>query len=210
MKKAPAFVPNSKDNMHCVNAVFRMVHRYYFGSDLSWREIDRITHAVRGKAIWTFVGETWLAKKRLSVSAIEQVDYKKLSAEGPAYLTKVVGKKNATYYLEKSNIASVIRYIPEYLKYVHTENRAATVEDIITFLKAGNLVGAEINPNILNHKKGFDLHLVLIYGFDRGHFLLHDPGLPPRPARRVPVAEFEKSFSYRGAGRGIDIFGKPD
>lgn len=38
MKTIP-FIENSKDNMHCVNAVFRMVHQYFFGKDLTFPPI---------------------------------------------------------------------------------------------------------------------------------------------------------------------------
>ena len=65
MKKIPPFIANSKDGMHCVNAVFRMVHKHFLGRDLSWKEIDELTKAVTGKGTWTFVGEMEFAKRGL-------------------------------------------------------------------------------------------------------------------------------------------------
>ena len=38
MKQIP-FVSNHRDNMHCVNAVFKMVHQYYFGGDLPGKKL---------------------------------------------------------------------------------------------------------------------------------------------------------------------------
>lgn len=207
MKSVP-FVPNSKDGMRCVNAVFRMVHRYYFGNDLTWKEIDSLTHAISGKGTWTFVGEMEFAKKRLDVENIEPVDYEKLHKEGVSYLTRVVGKDTANFYLTKSNIASVLKYIPEYLKTVRHETRRASVEEIIEYLKQGDLIGVEINPRILNKKPGFSLHFVLLYDFTGKHIVLHDPGLPPIKGRKITIDEFNQCFNFLGANGGITIFRK--
>lgn len=206
MRKDIPFVSNSSDNMHCVNAVFRMVHQYFFGKDLTWKEIDTLTHAVPAKATWTFVGEMEFAKKGLEVINIEPVDYKLLYKEGVGYLSNVVGKKTAEYYFQKSNIASVIQLIPEYLEYVKHETRRSSIDEIITFLKQGFLIGTEVNSETLNKKNGFDLHFVLLYDFDKENIILHDPGLPPIKKRKVSREEFKKCFAYEGANQGITLF----
>lgn len=207
MKSVP-IISNSKDGMGCVNAVFRMVHKYYFGSDLTWKEIDTLTHAIPGKGTWTFVGEMEFAKKGLDVINIEPVDYQQLYKEGVNYLTKVLGKETANFYLTKSNIVSVLKYIPEYLKTVKHETRRANVEEIIKYLKQGDLIGVEINSTILNKKPGFSLHFVLLYGFTGKHFILHDPGLPPIKGRKITMDEFNQCFNFPGANGGITIFRK--
>lgn len=208
MQKTPPFIPNSKDDMHCVNAVFRMVYKYYIGKDFTWKELDKLTKTIPGKATWTFIGEMEFAKRGIEVTNIEPVDYEQLYQEGVTYLTNIVGKDTADYYLQKSNIASVLKYIPEYLSYVHHETRRATIDEIINLLKAGNLIGAEVNSTILNDKPGFSLHFVLLYDFDGKHIILHDPGLPPIKARHVSLKEFDQCFNFPGANGGITIFRK--
>lgn len=202
----PPFIKNSGDDMHCVNAVFRMVYKHFFDKDFTWEEIDKLTKAISGKATWTFVGEMEFAKRGLQVKNIEPVNYKKLHKEGVNYLTKILGKDTANYYLEKSNIVSVIKYIPEYLKNVRHETRRASINEIVQFLKEGNLIGAEVNSRILNHKPGFSLHFILLYGFDGKNIILHDPGLPPIEARKITLEEFDKCFNFKGANGGIIIF----
>ncbi len=208
MKKAPPFVQNSADDMHCVNAVFRMISKHLLHRDFTWKELDRLTKAIPGKATWTFVGEMEFAKRGLKVKNIEPVDYEKLYKEGANYLTKIMGKDTSDYYLKKSNIASVIKYIPAYLKHVEHETRRATTKEIVTLLQKGNLIGAEINSRILNHEPGFSLHFVLLYDFDGKHIILHDPGLPPIKARKVSLEEFDKCFNFKGANGGITIFAR--
>jgi len=207
MKTVP-FVKNSKDNLHCVNAVFRMVHQYFFGTDLTWKEIDRSTKAIQGKATWTFIGEMEFAKKGLNVVNIEPIDYKKLYKEGVSYLTKNFGKNTADYYLKKSNIASVLKYIPKYLKIVKHETRRASIKEIIDFLKHGALIGAEVNSRIMNKKPGFGLHFILLYDFDDKYIILHDPGFPAIKSRKITIEEFDRCFNFKGANGGITIFSK--
>ncbi len=183
-----------------------MVHQYFFDSDLNWEEIDKLTKAIPGEATWTFVGEMEFAKKGLDVRNIEPVDYERLFKEGVAYLSEVVGKQNAEYYFNKSNIDSVIQYIPEYLKYVNHETRKSSLAEIIELLQQGYLIGAEVNSSILNKRDGFDLHFVLIYDADKEHIILHDPGLPPIESRKVSFREFDACFAYPGANQGITTF----
>ncbi|PIP53166.1 hypothetical protein COX08_02480 [Candidatus Beckwithbacteria bacterium CG23_combo_of_CG06-09_8_20_14_all_34_8] len=206
MKQIP-FVSNHRDNMHCVNAVFRMVHQCYFGKDLTWKEIDSMTMAIPGKATWTFIGEMEFAKKGLHVVNIEPVDYQKLHDEGVDYLKKILGNDTASYYLNKSNIVSVIKFIPQYLKVVYHETRRASLGEIVKFLKQGKLIGVEINSRILNHKAGFSLHFVLLYDLDKdNNIILHDPGLPPIKSRKITIIEFDQCFNFDGANGGVTVF----
>ena len=207
MKKIP-FVANSSDNMHCCPAVFRMLSKYYFDEDLNWREIDRIMKSVSRKGTWTFPGLTYFAKKGLKITSVEPVDYKKLYKDGPDYLRKVVGKDTADYYLDKSNIKSVIPFIPEFLKNVKHEIRKGSVNEITENLKDGFLVSVEVNSRILNNKPGFSLHYILLYDFDGRNIILHDPGLPPIKGRKITLKDFEKAFNFPGSNGGITIFSK--
>lgn len=207
MKKVPPFIQNSQDNTHCVNAVFRMVYKYYFNEDFTWEEIDELTKAIPGKSTWTLVGEMEFAKRGLKIINIELTDYEKLYREKEKYF-KNLDEKVADYHLQKSNILSVIKYIPEYLKYVKHETRRPTVQEIINLLKKGSLVGAEINAQVLNNRPGFSLHFVLLYGFDGKNILLHDPGLPPIKSRKVSLEEFDHCFNFAGANGGITVFEK--
>lgn len=200
------FVENHPDDMHCVSAVFRMIHQYYFGYDLSWGQIDELMKATAGKATWTFVGETEFAKKGLAVKNIEPLDYEKLHMEGMEYLKSIMNEDVYRYHQTKSNIQSVIPHIPAYLKHVTHETRKTLTKELIGELKKGNLVAVEVNARILNDLPGFNLHMVLLYGYDGKHIFLHDPGLPPRKARKVSVKKFEQCFNFMGANGAVTIF----
>lgn len=206
MNKKIPFIANANDDMHCVPAVFRMLHKYYFEKDLTWNEVDSLLKVTPGKGTWTFVGLTEFAKKGLDIVNIEPLDYEQLYKENVGYLRKIFGKDTANYYISNSNIESVIKYIPEFLKTVKQEARKATIDDIVNYLKQDALIGVEINSTILNSQGGFSLHYVLIYEYDGEYIHLHDPGLPPIEGRKVTINEFRKAFAFDGANEGITIF----
>jgi hypothetical protein len=207
MKNVP-FVANHKDNQHCVNAVYRMIHQYYLGTDLSWSQIDKISHAHKGKGTWTFPMETYLAKKGIHVCNIEPVDYRKLYAEGVDYLFEVMGEKMANYFIHRSNISHVLQYIPEYIRSVKHETRRSSMNDIIKLLQEGCLVAAEINMSIMNKTPGFDMHVVLLYDYADGKIIFHDPGLPPVEGRTITPEIFKECFRFAGANGAITYFSK--
>lgn len=208
MKAIPPFIENSPDDMHCVNAVFRMVLLHFGKNDMSWEEIDAKSKAIPGRGTWTVCGDIELVRQGIQVANIEPVDYVALHRDGVNYLTRVFGTETASYYLAKSNIAAVLGDIPEFLRLVRHENRSVTTAEIISTLtgKAHTLIGATINSGILNNKKKFALHYVLLYDFDGTYLHLHDPGLPAVRSRKVTVAEFESCFMYPGGNGGIEVF----
>ncbi len=208
MKKVPPFVANHEDDTHCVPAVFRMLNQHYFGEDFSWNEIDEIMKSIPNKGTWSFTGSTYLAKRGLNVTDVTLIDVKQLVINPKAYLTTLYGPEKVDYYLNKSNLLSVMQYMPEYLKYVKLETRASSTEEVIKHLNEGSIVTLELNPRILNNKPGYSLHYVLVYEFDGKNIYMHDPGLPPQESRKVPVEKFKESFEYAGANPSISIYKK--
>lgn len=208
MKKVPPFVANHEDDKHCVPAVFRMLHQYYFGQDLSWNEIDEIMRSVPDKGTWSFTGSTYLAKKGLDVTDIGSMDVNKLLADPKGYLPTLYSPEKVDYYLNKSNLLSIMQYLPEYLKYVKQKTRTSSTSEVTNYLKEGYLVTLELNPKILNNKPGFTLHYVLVYDFDGENIYMHDPGLPPLKSRKVTLEKFKVAFEYIGANPSISIYKK--
>ncbi len=208
MRTPPPFVSNSDDDMHCVTAVYRMLYSYFFGEEYTWEQIEDIARATAGKGTWTFVADSALARRGIVVTNIEPVDYEELHAQGPKYLRSLYGDKMADYYLERSNIAEVIQYIPDFLRLVHHETRKSNTKEVLGFVRAGKLVGVEVNSSILNKKKGFNLHFILLYDCTKTHVLFHDPGLPPKPSRKISIKRFKECFEHAGGSCSAHVYEK--
>lgn len=208
MNQIPPYVGNSDDDMHCVTAVYRMLYLHFFDEEYSWEQIEDIACATPGKGTWTFVADTALARRGIAVTNIEPVDYKALHDQGPKYLRGLYGDDMANYYIERSNIANVIKYIPDFLKVVHHETRKSNTREVCKLVKQGKLVGVEVNSSILNKQKGFNLHFVLVYDCTKTHVIFHDPGLPPIPSRKVTIAAFRKCFEHAGGSCSAHVYEK--
>ncbi len=206
MKHVP-FASNTPDGMRCVPAVYKMLYKYFLDEDLSWEDLDKLMKVIPRKGVWTFTALTDLAKRGVKIRHIEPVDYEKLHDQGVDYLYEVVGKETADYYVNKSNIASIIPEIPEFLKFVKTEIRKADIKEVIQALKENKLVSMEIDACRLNNTKGFSLHYVLVFGLDGNEVILHDPGLPALESRKVNIEELNHAFNFKGAGQSINIYG---
>ena len=185
-----------------------MIFKHFLNKDYSWNEIDTIGKAIPGKGTWTVPLAIAAAKHGIEVKNIERTDYKKLQSGGVTYLREAFGEKTATYYIERSNVASILDDIPEFLRLVPHESRKATIEEIGQYLNEGKLVAAEINSGALNNHDSFNLHLVLLYNTNGSNVTFHDPGLPPVPSRKITASEFIECFAYPGASQGIDVFSK--
>lgn len=205
--KNVSFVSNTSDGMRCVPAVFKMLYKYFLDEDLSWEDLDKLMKVIPGKGVWTFTALTDLAKRGVKIKHIEPVDYQKLFDQGVDYLYEVVGRETADYYINKSNIASIISEIPEFMKQVKVDIRKADIDEVISALKENKIVSMEIDACRLNDTKGFSLHYVLAFGLEDDHVVLHDPGLPATESRRVSIEKLNQAFSFEGAGQSINIYG---
>ncbi len=75
------------------------------------------------------------------------------------------------------------------------ENREPNLEDIKAGLNDGYLLRVTINACALDNKVGYEGHAVVITGYDDDFIILHDPGLPALPNRKVDINTFMDSWS---------------
>lgn len=207
--RAPYYA-NTADGTHCVQAVFRMVLKYFLPKrNFTWKELDALTKKQRGKGTWLLPGLARILRFGIRCVSIEAFDYRKLHAKGEEYVREMFRPTVAEWYLRNSNVLSMQKDIPRYLHVVQTENRQPTTLDIRRLLQSGYLVASDINAAILHHYHGYDSHLVLIIGFDRRNFIIHDPDSHPRPMQRVAFSLFRKAWSKAyGSGPNLVAFRK--
>ena len=204
------FYPNP-DETHCVQAVFRMVLKYFTWKEYSWEELDRMSHKVKDKGTWLFPALIEFAKLGIEIENVESFNYQKFYEEGEPYVRKYYRPVVANWYTKGSNLLDVKGFIPEYLKTVKNTIGSATIDDIEKYLTDGWLVACDVNAGVLVGEKGYDSHLVLVVGFDRGNLYLNDPYLPEESYkdRKVSKRLFQKAWSSAGEGtEGLTAFRK--
>lgn len=187
------FYPNTKDDTHCVQACFKSILKYFLNKNFSFKELDKLTKKAKGKGTWFFPMYLELSKIGFDVREIYEFDYVKYLSEGKNYLYKNFPKVKVEWYLKNSNLLDVKDYIRSALKVIKHENRKASLTDFERLFSDGYLVVSDINYFALQRKPGYASHAVVIYGFDRDNFYLHDPGLPPRKSLKVRKKLFQKA-----------------
>lgn len=202
------FFANRKDNTHCVQATLKMVLKYFLPEkNFNWKKLDRLSKYKEGLGTWLVPALIKFRKMGFKIVNIELFDYKKFYREGEEYIRKFDSPEVAEWYLRHSNLRHIKNDIPMFLKLIKTQNRLAKISDIINLLNKGYLVACDVNGNVLDGKNEYEGHSVLIIGYDKNNFILHEPGLPSRPNLIVTRKIFKKAWSKKyGSGPNLTAF----
>lgn len=174
-----------------------MVMKYFWSDkDYSWQQWEKISAKKKGLWTWPLAASIWLAKNGVEVRDIEKFDYQKFIKRGGGYLIELLGVKVGKAQIQHSDISQERRLAKAFIKSIKIEQRLPTIGDIRSLLKEGFIVVCNINARILNRKKGYAGHFVVITGFTQKCVILHDPGLPPFKDRKVSFQRFEKAWAY--------------
>lgn len=198
MLKIP-FYKNTRDSLHCFQACLKSVLKFYFPKkDYSFKYLDRITAHKKGKGTWVSAALLFLAKKDFDIVNIEIFDYKKFARIGEEYLKRFwtdevfQTQKRLSDFKNERKLAKIL--VKD--KRIRLEKRPATFKDIRLFFKKECILLCTINPYILESKKGYYSHLVVVTDLKKDTIIFHDPGLPPFKNRKVSIKSFMKAMCY--------------
>lgn len=195
-KKVP-FYGNTYDDTHCFQAALKMILGYYFpDEEYTWKELENISAKVEGLWTWPTAGLLYLQQKGLTIKIIEIFDSPRFVDEGEKYLLEFFGDDVGKEQIKYSDIPQERKLIKEALKLLDIEKRLPSVDDLIKLLNTGNILICNVNSKALNDQVGYVGHFVVLYDYQDGQFILHDPGLPPREARKVTADQFLKAWAY--------------
>lgn len=198
-KNEVPFYSNTGDGMHCVQASFRSMLKYFMpDKDYTWAELDAMSKKEPGKGTWWFPLLLEIQKMGMEITDISNFNLQRYYEQGEAYLRAAHSEEVANWMLERSNLVSVKKYIPSFLRAVDFQNRRATLDDLKILLNEGWLVGVDLNSRTLNDKAGYSSHMVVVFDAHHNTLWLHDPGLPPQQNREVSEDLFIKAWEYGG------------
>lgn len=191
------FFGNTDDDMHCFQAALRSVLAYLLPDRMyDWKELDEITAHAPSLYTWPLAGALYCASQGLKVHWIEAFDYGRFSREGYTYLVEFYGQEVADDQRKNSDIEAEMDRARQLLDVIDVEARIPAREDLVSHIKSGQPVIANVNSMALNDRQGYFGHFVVVKGIDENNVVLHDPGLPPKPSRYVSWRQFDQAWAY--------------
>ncbi|OGG12012.1 hypothetical protein A2Z00_03170 [Candidatus Gottesmanbacteria bacterium RBG_13_45_10] len=196
MKKVP-FYPNKKDDLHCYQATLRMILKYFLPErTFTFADLDDMTGFQKGYWTWPMRGALSLRALGFQVRDIEEFDYHRIATDPERYLIEYYGEQAGKEQIRFSDIPKCKRDAREFVKQIPIEYRIPDYTDIQDLLTQGYLIKCLVNSKILNRKKGYVGHFVVVFRCTDHSIYFHDPGIPPRKSRRVTKRVFEKAWGY--------------
>ena len=199
MKPYDADVPffANPDATHCFQAALKMVIASFRPTlDCSWALLDSVTGKVDGVGTWPFAGYTWLHEQGLDVANVELMDNARFAAQGEAYLAELYGPELAAAGVRGIDLMRVQREAAAFVDQVRQETRIPMMEDVCRTVASGGLVICNVNSRALNGREGYMGHFVVVKGFGDDGLVVHDPGPPSTPNRKVAFEAFERAWAY--------------
>jgi len=184
MIKVP-FYPNHEDDMHCEMSVYASILDFFLGKKYSWEQLEKLVGFKEGKAAWTVQPLPKMTELGLDISMIEPFDYQRYLKEGEKYLHTLYSQEEIDWYKKNSNILEMQKFIPKFLKTVNHQMRRATLVDVDAMLKQGRLIFMTVNSRALDDSPCFASHAILVFDKDGDDYIAHDPGLQPKPYRKI-------------------------
>lgn len=193
-KKVP-FVPNEPDDLHCLQAAYMMIAKYFDPNfDITMNEWSKIT--CFDKSTWESAGLLWFKENGYDVKRICLFNYVYFVKLGADYIIREYGQETADWQTKNSNIPEEMKRAEKLIASVDIERREPTSNDIRAMLGDGYLVRLLVNSNKLKGVSGYTGHSVVVFGYDDNGVIMHDPGLPPLPNRRVSWKKLESAWAY--------------
>jgi hypothetical protein len=198
IKSRVPFFENTEDDLHCSQAVLRMILKYFEPQrDYSWEELDTITGFVLGKWTWATQALLWLKRRGYEIKSVDVFDYQRFVDVGSTYVLEFLGAEAGSKQIAMGDIEKERALARQYLEEIGAPlRREATLQDLRQMRRDGFLTSTNINSNALNGQPGYNGHYVLLLDVDLKTVRLHDPGLPALPNRKVKIADFEKAWAY--------------
>jgi len=210
MLKIP-FFSNDKTDLHCMQACMQMILKYYYpDKKFSIEELNKLLK-IGSKKMYGFPEMAVAVLSDLGINAkyYASSDDREWYKKGKQYLLKKYSKEVAEDIWKMTDFKTQKPFFKRVLKEKRFVCKKLLFKDLKNFFKKGCLICPIININILENKKGYAGHAVLIIGIDKKFITFHDPGLPPEPNNKIKWQDFIRSWKSQGtANTVIVVFGK--
>lgn len=196
MKNDVPFIANTDDGLHCQQAAYMMILRYFKPDTIfTFKEWDKITGFEPEKGTWEFASLLWFYRQGFEVLHMTLFDLKQFSRKGSKYLVELMGKEVGEWQIEHSNLELEIIRAKDLANTNIYSKEEPKISDIISYLSKGFLVRVLVNSRRLNGQEGYFGHAVVVIGYDDTGIFFHDPGPEAMPSRYVDFVSFEAAWA---------------
>jgi hypothetical protein len=196
MKSVP-FYPNTQDDLHCYQACLRMVLDYFLPEkEFSMQQLEELTGFQKDKWTWPNRGMVGLSKMGFIVEGVQNFDIIEFSRRGAHMLVELYGSGVAQEQIAHSDIEQEQRIAHAYIQAVKHHDRIPSLIDINTYLSQGYILVCSLNAKRLYGQDGYSAHSVVVYDISPDTITIHDPGVPPYPAKEISVGDFEAAWAF--------------
>lgn len=210
MLKIP-FFPNDKTDLHCMQACMQMILEYHYpNKKFSIKELSKMLK-IGNKKMFGFPEMAVVVLSDLGINAkyYTSSDDKKWYNKGKQYLLEEHPKEVAEDIWKMTNFKVQKPFFKKALKEKRYIHKKLSFKDLEDFFKKGYLISPTININVLENKKGYSGHAILITDIGNRLITFHDPGLPPRPNNKIKKSDFIKAWQSQGTDNTVIVaFGK--
>lgn len=190
------FISNTSDDLHCQQAAYMMVLKFFRPeTNIDFEAWDEITGFEKNKGTWATASLLWFKDQGFKVKHLSLFNMEKFVKKGGEYLIESAGEKVGQWQIQHSNLPLEQKRAKQLINSGIYVEKEPTKQDIIKFLDDGYLARVLVNARKLNNKKGYAGHAVVVIGYDDNGFTLHDPGLPPQQRRKVSFQNFENAWA---------------
>ncbi len=197
MKRKIPFYSNTPDDTHCFQAAIKSVLKYFLPEkEFSFKKLEKMSAKKEGLWTWATAMMINLHKMGFDLVDIDTFNIQKFIKNGGEYLIEKYGKEVGNAQIEHSDINQEKRLFRKYLPLHIHKTTLPSVSDIKKLVDHGYLVVCLVNSYALNAEKRYAGHFVVIFDYDANNLYMHDPGLPPRPNRKVNFKQFLKAWEY--------------
>ena len=201
------FYSNTKDDSHCVQACSKSILKFYFpDKNFSFKYLDKQTNHQNNTATWDSAMLLFLSKLNFKIIYITKFDYQKFAKNGENYLQSLWTDEIYQFQKLYSNFEKERKLAKKLIKNksIKILKRSAKISDLKTLFNKSYLIMVPINPLVLENKKGFYNHMVLITNITKHFVYFHDPGLPPYKNRKITLKKFWQAAGYPNS-KSVDL-----
>ncbi|MFH1236002.1 MAG: hypothetical protein V1685_03635 [Parcubacteria group bacterium] len=195
------FYANTKDNTRCVQACLRMLFSVLAPRRIAtWNNLDKATDHRPGK--WTWDIDALLAIKHVINDAkiiyVDSFDHKRFAKKGVKYLEDIwfvsvfrEQQRHADLPRVQKKTRLLFNTKSDRFRFLHREPR---LQDVLQLWSQGYFLIVTLNAMELGDRGGVAYHAVVVTGATPSGIIVHDPGLPPRPSRRINRKTFSRAM----------------